>query len=174
MRISNATQVFISSKVRATLVSLGLVFLAPFAARATMHGDHDVYEWSANLVSFDEATATAVFQARVETYANIEGLDDFSDGDRLILSWTGRSWAAGVRDLARDANLEEGTLALPVEFVSTEREGRYVNFRVPVPDAYLETIGAMEPGTRVTGVSPKTLADWGSSIGELRHYNDID
>ena len=172
MSISNTATRSIADPVRATALSLGLALLGLPASNAIAN-DH-TYEWSAKLVSFDRETSTAVVQARVELYADIDGLEEFADGDRLILSWTGRSWAAGIRGLAPDPELVPGTLALPVEFVSTEGEGRYVNFRIRVPESSVETLAAMEPGTRVTGVSPKTLGSRDAAIGELRHYNDVN
>lgn len=173
MSISNTTPQCSASLVRATIASLGLAWLSSGVANANAP-DADTYVWSATLVSVDREQMTAVVQARIEPYAEIEGLDTYADGDRLILSWTGRSWAAGVRDLARDPELAAGTLKLPVEFVSTEREGTYLNFRIHVPEAYVETIAAMEPGTRVTGYSPREITDWNGSIVRLRHYNDVD
>jgi hypothetical protein len=153
----------------AALMSLGLASLgAPPASAQTEDRD---YEWSATLVSFDEASDTAVLQARIESYAKIDGLDEFSDGDRLILTWTGRHWAAGVRGLAADPELTPETLSLPVEFVSTERDGQYVNFRIPVPRDSRDAIAAMEPGNRLTGMSPRMATEWATAVRSLRHNN---
>jgi hypothetical protein len=149
-------------------------------AGATAHSDDtgpgpgETYEWSARLVSFDEATNTAVMQARVESYAKIDRLDEFTDGDRLILTWTGLNWAAGIRNLAEDPELTPKTLSLPVEFISAENDGRYVNFRIPVPPDAVTTIAGFEPGTRVTGVSPKMATERETAILTLRHYNDVE
>ena len=168
MKISETT-----SKFAVALAAAGAVFLGGTATSLGIAAtSNDNYEWSGKLISFDPAAKTAVFQARIETHANIEGLDDYSDGDRLILTWTGRSWAAGVRGLSANPKLEPGTLSLPVEFVSTERDGQYLNFRVPVPAAAVDTIAKFEPGVRVTGISPKMATDWDSGVSMLRHYND--
>jgi len=171
MRISKTTQHSLFTLAAAAVLSFGLANLAlyPTSARA----EHHDYEWSATLVSYDEASRTAVVQARVESYVSIEGLDEFSDGDRLILTWTGRNWAAGIRGLAADPELTPETLSLPVEFVSTERDGQYVNFRIPVPANAADTIASMEPGTRVTGMSPRMATDWDTAVSSLRDYNDI-
>lgn len=171
MRISKTTTNSLLSVTTAALFTFGLASLALFPASART--EHHDYEWSGTLVSFDEAARTAVVQARIETYAKIDGLDRFSAGDRLILTWTGRNWAAGVRGLAADPELTPETLSLPVEFVSTEREGRYLNFRIPVPAGAVDAIAAMEPGTRVTGMSPRMATDWNTAVRSLRHYNDI-
>jgi len=162
-----------SSKFAVALAAAGAVLLSSTAASLSFAAtSKDSYGWSGKLISFDPGAQTAVFQARIETHANIEGLDDFSDGERLILIWTGRSWAAGVRGLSANPKLEPAALSLPVEFVSTERDGQYVNFRIPVPDAAVDTIATFEPGVRVTGISPKMATDWDSGVSMLRHYND--
>ena len=172
MRISKATPNELVSLAATAALSIGLAGSAALAATA-MAAEHDSYEWSAQLVSFDEASATAVMQARVEGHARIDGLDRFADGDRLTLVWTGRTWAAGIRDLARNPELTPETLSLPVEFVSTERDGEYINFRVKVPAAAIDKLAAMDPGVRITAVSPKRTAAFDSGVISMRHYNDI-
>lgn len=171
MSISDTTPNKLFSLAVAAVVSLGLAGAVSGATRA--NPDPGNYEWSAKLVSFDTATNTAVLQARVESYVNIDGLDRFSDGDRLILTWTGMSWAAGIRGLSKDPELTPSTLSLPVEFVSTELNGQYVNFRIPVPESARATIAKMEPGTHVTGTSPKMAKDWAKGVISLRDYNDV-
>jgi hypothetical protein len=171
MRISKTTPKSLFTLATAALLSFGFANLVLYPSSA--QAEHHDYEWSATLISYDEASRTAVVQARIESYVSIEGLDEFSDGDRLILIWTGRNWAAGIRGLAADPELTPETLSLPVEFVSTERDEQYVNFRIPVPDSAVDTIASMEPGTRVTGMSPRMATDWDTSVSSLRDYNNI-
>ena len=152
--------------------------LAVAAASATATGVRaaapENYDWSAKLVSFDAAAGTAVLQERVEAHADIEGLGGFADGERLTLVWTGRSWAAGIRDLARDPELAPGALTLPVEFVSSEHDGEYINFRIKVPASAIEKLAAMDPGVRVRGESPRSGASFDNAVISLRHYNDVN
>jgi hypothetical protein len=173
MRISDTTPKTHISLVATACMSLALTSLA-IHAEDSNSAQTEPYEWSAQLVSFDETAKTAVLQARVESHARIDGLEDFSDGDRLILTWTGRSWASGIRGLAKDPELTPQTLALPIEFVSAESNGQYVNFRIHVPDSALEAIADMEIGSRVTGTSPRMAADWSNAVSSLRHYNDVE
>lgn len=173
MRISNATPKVCRSLAAAACLTVALQASASRAEDAH-HVHAKPYEWSAELVSFDEATNTAVLRARVESYITIDALESFSEGDRLILTWTGRSWAGGIRSLAKDPELTPETLSLPVEFVSTERDGKYIDFRIPIPESAVEAISDMEAGTRVTGISPRMATDWHSGVSSLRHYNDID
>ena len=173
MRISKTTPIRLASLAAVATLSLGIAGSAVMAATA-LAAEHGTYDWSARLVSFDQAAGTAVLESRVEGHADIDGLDSFADGDRLTLVWTGRSWAAGIRDLARDPELSAETLSLPVEFVSSERDGEYINFRVKVPASAIGTIAAMEPGVRITGVSPKQATSFESGVMSMRHYNDVD
>lgn len=167
MRISQATRRSVSILAATGLAALG------FAASAQAAEQDDTYDWSATLISVDESAGTAVFEARVESYADIP-FDTFSEGDRLTLIWTGRMWAAGVRDLTADPELDSKTLSLPVEFVAATNNDRYLQFRVAVPRDYLAEVAAMEPGVRVTGVSPRMADDWNEGLISLRYYNDLD
>ena len=157
----------------AALLALSLSSYAVNAAEASA-ADTKPYEWSARLVSFDDATNTAVFRASVASHVKIDGIDSFEEGERLILTWSGRSWASGVRSLDKDPTLTPDTLSLPIEFVSSEGNGRYINFRVNVPESAVETISKFDRGMWVTGVSPRMAKDWNNGITSLRHYNDVD
>lgn len=172
MRISNTTKSH-SALAAAAFVSLALA-LSPLQAQEASDTETRPYEWSAQLVSFDEATNTAVLKASVASHVRIDGLENFSDGDRLILIWSGRSWASDVRGLAEDPELTPDSLSLPVEFVSTEMDGRYVSFRIRVPESAVEAISGMEPGNRVTGMTPRMATNWNHAVSSLRHYNDIN
>jgi hypothetical protein len=163
----------ISDTTRSLVCSFTLLAAAASAVGARA-ATEETYEWSAKLVSFDPASGTAVLEERVESHANITGLDGFADGDRLTLVWTGRSWAAGIRDLARDPALEEGTLTLPVEFVASVREGGYIQFRIQVPASAVEKLATIQPGMRVRGEALRNGASFDEAVTELRHYNDVN
>lgn len=163
----------ISNTTRNLVLSFTLAVAAASATGARAAAAEN-YDWSAKLVSFDAAAGTAVLQERVEAHADIAGLDGFTDGDRLTLVWTGRSWAAGIRDLARDPELAPGALTLPVEFVSSESDGEYINFRIKVPASAIEKLAALDPGVRVRGESPRSGASFDDAVISLRHYNDVN
>ena len=165
MRISQATREITLAFAATCLAVLG------FAAAPASAADEDSYEWSASLVSVDESAGSAVFEALVESYARIP-FDTLDPGDRLTLVWTGRMWAAGVRDLASNPNVEDKALTLPVEYVGTTHEDRYVQFRIAIPREYMADLAAMDPGVRVTVVSPRTARDWNDGVLSLRNYND--
>ena len=169
MSVSNTTFRSMLAGAAAAAAFLGLTAAA---AAAEMPMD-DTYDWSASLISVDQASGTAVFQARIEAYAHIGGLDSFKDGDRLTLVWTGKSWAAGVRDLGMHPAVEPDALKLPVEFVSTARDDTYLNFRIAVPADAMKKLVDMGTGARVTVYSPRKGATWGNSVVKLRQYNDL-
>lgn len=163
----------ISNTTRSLICSFTL-FAAAANAVGARAATEETYEWSAKLVSFDPASSTAVLEERVESHANISGLDGFADGDRLTLVWTGRSWAAGIRDLARDPELEPGMLTLPVEFVSSVRDGEYIQFRIKVPASAVERLATIQPGMRVRGEASRNGTSFDAAVTELRHYNDVN
>jgi hypothetical protein len=162
----------ISNTTRSLICSFALFAGAASAVGVSAASD-ETYEWSAKLVSFDAASRTAVLEERVESHADIAGLDGFADGDRLTLVWTGRSWAAGIRDLARDPELAPGTLTLPVEFVASVRDGEYVQFRIKVPASAVEKLATIQPGMRVRGEALRSGGSFDAAVTELRHYNDV-
>ena len=168
MSISHTT----GQSIRTAAVA-ALATLAGFSAQAETTASGETYDWSATLVSFDGDAGTAVLQARIESYVDIGNLDAFEDGDRVTLVWTGRNWAAGVRDIVEGRDIPEDALVLPVEFVAPARDGDYLNFRVRVPESAMALLADFEAGTRVTGISPKTLGQYDSAVVSMRHYNDL-
>jgi len=172
MKVSNTFPKSLFAVAVAAGLSFGLAGTGAGAAEADA-AEVKPYEWSATLVSFDDTTNTAVFRESVTSQVNIEGVDQLREGDRLTLIWGGRMWASGIRSLAKSPALTPDTLSLPVEFVSVDSDGKYISFRVSVPETAVETLSAIEPGMRVTASSPRMATDWHHSIISLRHYNDV-
>jgi len=154
-------------------ISLTAAGTGALAEGADQQAAVDTYEWSAEMVAYDAAAGTMTVRARIEQYSPIESLESFEEGDRLTLVWTGRSWASGVRNIAVDPVLDEAVLRIPIEFVGTELDDRYVVFRVPVPAGSAARLEALEPGARITAASPRGDVDWDGSVVSVRHYNDV-
>lgn len=174
MSISNLKPRSFMAMAAATFLSLSFASLGAQAAGPAKADMGATYQWSATLVSYDKASGAAVLQALVDSWTKIAGLDTFKEGDKLTLVWTGREWAAGVHDLAADPKLMPGALTLPVEFVSSEHDGEFVDFRIHVPANSMDRIAQIEPGRRVTGISPRKPAnDMMMSILSLKDYNDV-
>ena len=170
MRILDVTKI---GRSGAMLAAVALLGAGTNVSAADAQATADAYEWSAEMIGFDEAAGTVTVRARVEGYTRIEGLEHFAEGERLTLVWTGRNWAAGVRDIGDTLEIPDGALSLPIEFV--EHDGDYVSFRVPVPASSVERIRALEPGDRITAYSPRgETASWDAAVISMRHYNDVD
>jgi hypothetical protein len=167
-----------SNLLRTGLKSFGLaaaaaLTLAGTTAAAESNATNDSYSWSAELIGFDEQAGTMTVQARLVTEADAAALSSLDSGDRATLVWSGMNWAAGVRKLTQGAPAEGDYLTLPIEFVSTEVEDRYVRFKVPVPSGDRARIDALSEGSWVTAVSPRRATSYEEGVATVRPYNDV-
>lgn len=156
------------------LIVLGLLAMAGTQVAADdAASSSDTYTWSAELVAFDDMAKTATVQTRLVSHAEIEDLSGFSEGDQVMLKWSGAySSASGVRNVTRDTMVDEGDrFAMPVEFVSTQMDNRYITFKVPVPSRDVEKIKALEPGEWVTATSPHEPSDQTTAITQIHPYS---
>ena len=158
------------SLAAAATLSLGL---GAAGASTVNMPDKDSYQWSATLVSYDPAAGTAVLREHIEPYPGIRNLDGLVAGERMILIWSGRMWASGVRSLEKNPKLEPESLSLPVEYVGTERDGDYLDFRIAVPGPARELLGSLPAGARISGVSPRMAHEWGTGVISLKPYNQV-
>ncbi len=133
------------------------------------------FSWSAELVSFDKASRMLTLKSRIEDAAEVKGLDHLEKGDAVTLTWTGRSWGAGVRDITQghERSAPAETLILPAEFVGTELDDRYVVYRLPIPAAAVAKIAALKPGQWVTAMSPRQSMDPQKAITQIHAYNEV-
>jgi hypothetical protein len=81
--------------------------------------------------------------------------------------------AAGIRSITQGAEAPFDRFWLSVEFVSAERDGAYVTFRVRVPQADVDRIRALGPGTWITETSPHRSTDRDGAVIAMRGYNDV-
>ena len=150
------------------LIAAALLALPAAAADSS----EDTYTWSAELVAVDDQAGTITVQSRLVTEADTADLKALKSGDQATLVWSGVNWAAGVRKVTRGALKGDDRLSLPIEFVSTETEDRYVRFKVPVPRADLAKIEALAAGGWVTATSPRRPANLAEAVASVRPYND--
>lgn len=141
------------------------------AAELGTNAADETYTWHAELVEFDESTQTVTVKSRVVDKAGIDSLSDLSDGDRVVLTWSGLSWATGIRSIAPHTDNERMTL--PVEFVASVMDGQYVEFRVPVPSDNAAKIASLTPGQWVTATSPHRPSDWEHAISSIRAFTEV-
>lgn len=166
------------ARMRASLPAASLVvsLAAQPALAQTDSGAQEApaqYTWSAMLVELDPNAETATVRSRIVSHAEIADLSAFSEGDRVTLTWSGFNWASGIRGLEPGADGPFGRFTLPVEFVSTELDGQYVNFKVPVPSGSLAEIESLPSGAWVTATSPHEPAGWDEAVADIRPYNDV-
>ena len=150
-------------------VIAGLLAIALPAAGNTAS---DVYTWSAELVALDEAAKTVTVQSRLVDNADVE-LEDFDAGDRLTLTWSGITTAAGVRRVVDGPAPADDRLTLPIEFVSAERDNQYVRFTVAVPSADVAKLASLAPGSWITAISPRRALRYEEAVVQVRPYNDV-
>jgi len=161
---------------RAIFVTMGLLVLSvQQAAKAagTDTSEAEAYTWSAELDTFDATAGTITVKSLVVNHAGIENLEELSEGDRAMLTWSGVFSASGIRSLTRGTESEFDRFTLPVEFVSAEMDGRYIRFKVPVPSSDRAKIAALEPGQWVTVTSPHQPSGWNEAVAAIRPYNDV-
>ena len=73
-------------------------------------------------------------------------LAELHTGDRAVLTWSGLSTAAGVRAVQKGDKSSFDRMTMPIEYVSSELDGRYVTFKVPIPAANAAAIAKLKPG----------------------------
>ena len=164
--------------LRTGLMTFGLAAAAALAlagttATAESNTSRNTYSWSAELVAFEPQAGTMTVQARLVTEADAAALRSLDTGDRATLVWSGLNWAAGVRKVTQDAPAEGDHLTLPIEFVSTEVDDRYVRFKVPVPSVDRARIEALSEGSWVTATSPRRATSYEEGVATVRPYNDV-
>lgn len=131
------------------------------------------YTWSAELVAFDAASKTATVKAMLVSNPEKNDLAALKAGDDAVLTWSGLSTAAGIRALERGTSSSFDRMTMPVEFVSSELDGRYVAFKVPVPAKDAAALAKLDAGTYVTATSPLRAESADEAVISLRPYNDL-
>jgi hypothetical protein len=154
------------SFIVAGLLAVGAVHATP--ANATS----DTYTWSAELASVDENARTVTVQSPLVGDAEID-LGRLDRGERVTLTWSGITMAAGIRRVTEGTAPEADWLTLPVEFVSAEHDGRCIRFTVPVPSDDLAKLAALAPGQWITATSPRRARRHEEAVAEMRPYNDV-
>jgi hypothetical protein len=157
-----------AGKVAAAVLGAGLF---AFAGACAAEDQPQTYEWSAELVAFDQATNTVTVKARLVETA--DPATDIEAGERAVLTWSGISTAAGVRDIEPGSQSSYDRMTLPVELVGSELDGRYVTFKVPIPADDADALAGLSPGQWVTATSPHLPQNASEAVSSIRSYNDV-
>jgi hypothetical protein len=131
------------------------------------------YQWSGELVSFEDGTKTVTIKARLVNQEGVADLKRFKAGDRVNLLWSGfDKYADGIRRVMAypaDRKGDERFL-LPAELVSTEAPNQYVTFRLRVPDSQTAALKPVKPGEWVTVTSPHRASRDADAVVSIRPY----
>jgi hypothetical protein len=149
-----------------------LAIAAIYPLTATGNATSETYDWSAELVAVDEQARTITVQSRLVSDAEVD-FGSLDGGDRVTLTWSGINTAAGVRRITDGTAPESDWLTLPIEFVSSELEGRYVRFKVAVRSDDLAKLASLAPGQYVTATSPRRAVRWEEAVADVRPYSDV-
>jgi len=113
------------------------------------------FGWYAELVSFDQAGQTMTARAPIAEHV-ARYIGRFAPGDRIVLVW---SQYDGEGDVIRYVERAETMAAtsgyiVPVDYVSSDPDGRTLTFATPVSDGAAGLLAAAAPGTPFRGGSP--------------------
>jgi hypothetical protein len=134
----------------------------------------DAYEWSAELVAFDEpmrmmtVKAPAVGEAPKHAAA-------LKAGDKILLNWSGfERYASAVNGVMKHDAVKkpEERFSFPAEFVAFDASRNYVTFKVPVPADSTARLKSIKAGEWVTATSKHGHASVTQPIAAVRGYND--
>jgi hypothetical protein len=134
---------------------------------------HQTYTWSAELVEFDAASNSVTVRALLVSNPESPDLSKLNAGERAMLTWSGITMAAGVRAVERGDSSSFDRMTMPIEFVASELDGRYVTFKVPVPADSAASLAKLQPGAYVTATSPMRAKNAAEAVVAIRPYNDV-
>ncbi len=152
-------------------LALTLAFATAVAAQTPQASD--VYRWSGELVSFDQAARTISIKARIVDQDAVTGLKRFKAGDSVFLTWSGfDNWADGIRHVGSSPQSGDAhkRFVLPVELVSTETPNQYLTFRVRVPASSVAGLTPLKSGEWVTATSRHDPANKDEAIVTMAPY----
>ena len=148
-----------------------LVFAAHLAAQSAQV-NREAFSWSAELVALDESARMITVKAPT---AGEQASPDFAHlkaGERIMLKWSGYDVSADAISRAlRPADVKSGDrFTFPVDFVSFDKERRYVTFKVQIPENNIANLKALKPGEWVTATSPHGSSSKTTPIATIRPY----
>ena len=161
--------------------ALGIAIGALASAGGATAATHDAaaarsqqtYTWSADLEAYDAGSHTVTLRAMLYSDADAPDKGALKAGDRVTLTWSGLSTGAGIRAIERGTNTKYDRMTMPVEFVATELDDRYVSFKLPVPAKDGDALAKLKPGDYVTVTSPLKAKSPDDVVMAIRDYNDV-
>jgi hypothetical protein len=159
-------------KQRIVFVAIFVLSACGVLAAQSPHAGDATYQWSAELVSYDDTARTVTVKARAVDQEVVGDLKRFKAGERVLLQWSGfQTYADGIRRVMphTDSKTDERFL-LPVELVSTDAPHQYVTFRLQVPAADLARLKSVRAGEWVTVTSSHRPSGEAAAVTSIRPY----
>jgi hypothetical protein len=120
----------------------------PAAGTLAQPAENQTYEWSGEVILYDEKGKTVTVKAPYLDHIN-RYISEFTRGDKVMLNWAtshpGETEA--IRYIGRyDPSAAKWGYVLPVEFVSADTTARQLTFTVTVPSKALKTLKRVPSG----------------------------
>jgi hypothetical protein len=161
--------------VLVTVCIFGFAVGAAFAESAqTATSTSDSYQWSAELVAFDESMRVMAVKASVVGEAQKQ-LATFKAGDKVLLNWSGfDKYASAVNGAWKQDPIRkpEDRFSFPAEFVAFDASRNYVTFKVSVPAEATARLRSIKSSEWVTATSKHGQASVAQPVAAVRGYND--
>ena len=132
------------------------------------------YRWDGEFVALDEATGTLTVKSRVASPSGLASVADAEPGAPIVITWSGYdSQANGIRVAMPDDGSGlwgSNRFLLRAAFVEVDAAGRYLTFRVAVPEASLATVRTLSQGAWASVTSPHHPADAAPAVMTVTAY----
>ena len=130
------------------------------------------YRWDGELVALDEAAGTLTVKSLAASLAGLAAVAGAEPGERIVITWSGYdSQANGIRAAMPDDGSGlwgSNRFLLRATFVAAA--GRYLTFKVTVPEASLETIRTLARGAWASVTSPHHPAGAAPAVMAVTAY----
>ena len=132
------------------------------------------YRWDGEFVALDEVAGALTVKSRVASPSGLAALADARTGEPIVITWSGYdSQANAIRGAMRDDGSGlwgSNRFLLRATFVEADAAGRYLTFRVAVPEGSLETVRALVQGAWASVTSPHHPADAAPAVMTVTAY----
>jgi hypothetical protein len=160
-----------NSKIFGFTTLFVLVFGTHLAAQSAQ-ANREAFSWSGELVALDESARMITVKAPTVGEQASPDFAHLKAGERIMLRWSGYDVSADAISRAlRPAEVKsDERFVFPVEFVSFDKDRRYVTFKVQIPENNIANMKALKPGEWVTATSPHGASSKTTPIASIRPY----
>ena len=132
------------------------------------------YRWDGEFVALDETTGTLTVKSRVASPSGLADVAEAQPGEPIVITWSGYdSQANGIRAAMPDDGSGlwgSNRFLLRATFVEADTAGRYLTFKVDVPEASLAAVRALAQGAWASVTSPHHPADAAPAVMTVTAY----